>query len=129
MRAQGAHLAGQFPSGGGGLSGEVVGHRHVILIELVLVELRLAFDLVNDELDDGDAVESPGGRRLPFGLLVHGRYDTTGAERSVLSIASALGWRQSAEVLAVLGEVGGREESAAYELGATLAVLTLPTGG
>ena len=78
--------------------------------------------------DDGGAGDGAGGRRIPFGLLVHGRYDTTGAERSVLSIVSALGWRQSADVLAVLGDVGEEEVSAAYELGATLAVLALETG-
>jgi putative NADPH-quinone reductase len=72
---------------------------------------------------DGGAAEGEGRRRLPFGLVVHGRYDTTGAERSVLSIVQALGWRQSAEVLAVLGDVGEPEVSAAYELGATLAAL------
>ena len=48
---------------------------------------------------------SEGGRK-PFGLYVHGRYDTTGAVRSVQSIVGALGWRQSAPVLEVLGEVG-----------------------
>ena len=79
--------------------------------------------------DDGGAGDGSGGRRIPFGLVVHGRYDTTGAERSVLSIVSALGWRQSADVLSVLGDVGEDEVSAAYELGATLAVLALETGG
>lgn len=73
--------------------------------------------------DDGGAAEGGGGRRLPFGLVVHGRYDTTGAERSVMSIVAALGWRQSAEVLTVLGDVGEDEVSTAYELGATLAAL------
>ncbi|KAB7744678.1 flavodoxin family protein [Nostocoides sp. F2B08] len=73
--------------------------------------------------DDGGAGDGGGGRRLPFGLVVHGRYDTTGAERSVLAIVKALGWRQSADVLAVLGDVGEQEVSAAYELGATLAAL------
>jgi putative NADPH-quinone reductase len=75
--------------------------------------------------DDGGAGDDGGGRRLPFGLVVHGRYDTTGAERAVLSIVSALGWRQSAEVLSVLGDVGDDDLSAAYDLGATLAVLTV----
>ena len=75
-----------------------------------------------------------GGRRRsggtagrPFGLLVHGRYDTTGAVRSVQSIVGALGWRQSAEVLEVLGEVGDEETEAASELGATLAALLVLT--
>ncbi|MDH2415530.1 flavodoxin family protein [Nocardioides sp. CER19] len=66
--------------------------------------------------------ESPTARR-PFGLWVHGRYDTTGAVRSVLSIVGALGWTQSAPVLEVLGDVGERHDEAAYDLGATLAAL------
>lgn len=76
--------------------------------------------------EDGGAASGSGGPKgPPFGLVVHGRYDTTGAERSVLSIVSALGWRKSAEVLSVLGEVEEEHLSAAYDLGATLAVLTL----
>jgi len=56
---------------------------------------------------------------------VHGRYDTTGAVRSVLSIVGALPWNQAAEVLEVLGEVGEEEREAAYELGGTLAALLM----
>jgi NAD(P)H-dependent FMN reductase len=73
--------------------------------------------------DDGSAGAAPGAGKKPFGLWVHGRYDTTGAERSVLSIVGALPWVQSADVLAVLGEVGDDERAAAYELGGTLAAL------
>lgn len=69
-----------------------------------------------------DASEA-GTHARPFGLYVHGRYDTTGAVRSVTSIVSALGWRQSAEVLEVLGDVSEQHEEAAYELGGTLAAL------
>jgi NAD(P)H-dependent FMN reductase len=72
--------------------------------------------------DDGGAAAAPPGRK-PYGLLVHGRYDTTGAVRSVQSIVSALGWTQAAEVVALLGDVGPDEESAAHELGATIAAL------
>jgi multimeric flavodoxin WrbA len=72
--------------------------------------------------DDGSASGSSGGRR-PFGLWVHGRYDTTGAVRSVQSIVGALPWQQSAPVLEVLGEVGDAEREAAYELGGTIAAL------
>jgi NAD(P)H-dependent FMN reductase len=61
--------------------------------------------------------------RRPFGLWVHGRYDTTGAVRSVLPVVGALGWSQAAPVLEVLGDVEERHEEAAYELGATLAAL------
>ena len=57
----------------------------------------------------GAADESAGSTSgRPFGLYVHGRYDTAGAVRSVLSIVGALGWRQSAEVLEVLGDVTDR---------------------
>lgn len=69
---------------------------------------------------DGGAQPAAGGR-LPFGLLVHGRYDTTGAARSVLAIVAALPWRQATPVLEVLGDVDAAAEESAYELGATLA--------
>jgi NAD(P)H-dependent FMN reductase len=72
--------------------------------------------------EDGSAGASSGGKK-PFGLWVHGRYDTTGAVRSVLSLVQALPWVQSAEVLEVLGDVTEAEREAAYELGATLAAL------
>src|SRR3954470_1851959 len=71
---------------------------------------------------DGSAGTSGTGRK-PFGLWVHGRYDTTGAVRSVLSIVGALPWTQAAAVLEVLGDVGGPERDAAYELGGTVAAL------
>lgn len=71
---------------------------------------------------DGSAGPAEGGRR-PYGLWVHGRYDTTGAVRSVQSIVAALPWTQAAEVLDVLGEVTEEHVGAGYELGATLAAL------
>jgi NAD(P)H-dependent FMN reductase len=73
--------------------------------------------------DDGSAGSSGGGKK-PYGLYVHGRYDTTGAVRSVQSIVGALPWRQSAEVLELLGDVGEDGLAAAYELGGTIAALT-----
>jgi hypothetical protein len=79
---------------------------------------------VGGQLDDkGGATEQPAGvtAKRPFGLYVHGRYDTTGAVRSVLSIVGALGWKQSAQVLEVLGDVDEGAQEAAYELGATIA--------
>jgi multimeric flavodoxin WrbA len=72
--------------------------------------------------DDGSGAPSTGGRK-PYGLWVHGRYDTTGAVRSVQAITGALPWRQASEVLEVLGEVGDEELEAAYELGGTIAAL------
>ena len=75
--------------------------------------------------DDGSAGATTSGRR-PYGLWVHGRYDVTGAVRSVQSIAGALPWIQAAPVLEVLGDVGPEHEEAAYELGATVAALVAP---
>ena len=84
-------------------------------------------------LQVGGALDASGGasggpsagttKGRPFGLWVHGRYDTTGAVRSVLAIVGALGWSQSAPVLEVLGDVDERHDEAAYELGATVSAL------
>ena len=74
--------------------------------------------------DDGSAATAAGGKK-PYGLYVHGRYDTTGAVRSVQSIVGALPWRQAAPVLEVVGDVGATEREAAYELGGTLAALVM----
>ncbi len=74
--------------------------------------------------DDGGGAPSQGAtQRRPFGLYVHGRYDTTGAVRSVLSITGALGWRQGYDVLEVMGDVTGAETESAYALGGTIAAL------
>jgi multimeric flavodoxin WrbA len=69
----------------------------------------------------GDSEGATKGR--PFGLYVHGRYDTTGAVRSVLSITGALGWRQGYDVLEAMGDVDDADLEAAYELGGTIAAL------
>ena len=74
--------------------------------------------------DDGSAAAASGGKK-PFGLWVHGRYDTTGAVRSVLAIVQALPWTQAAEALEVIGDVTGADREAAYELGGTLAALVM----
>ncbi|MFT4084684.1 MAG: flavodoxin family protein [Nocardioides sp.] len=84
-------------------------------------------------LSIGGALDDSGGAgsgaaegataKRPYGLFVHGRYDLTGAVRSVTSIVQALGWRPAAPVLEVLGEVSDADTEAAYELGATLAAL------
>lgn len=74
--------------------------------------------------DDGSAAEGPPTRsKRPWGLYVHGRYDTAGAVRSVTSIVGALPWRQAAPVLEVLGEPDEGGLASAYELGGTLAAL------
>lgn len=74
---------------------------------------------------DGQAAGGGTGGR-PYGLLVHGRYDTAGAVRSVDSIVGALGWRPVARPLEVLGDVGEEHRDAAYELGATCAAVLAP---
>ncbi|MBE7323698.1 flavodoxin family protein [Nocardioides sp. Y6] len=76
--------------------------------------------------DDGQGSGEPAapGQKLPFGLWVHGRYDTTGATRSVLSITQALPWRQAVAPLEVLGDLDEAVTAAAHDLGATLAALT-----
>lgn len=83
---------------------------------------------VGGSLDDsGGAGESAGATaKRPFGLYVHGRYDTTGAVRSVLALTGALGWRQAAAVHEVLGDVDDGATELAYELGATVAALLVP---
>jgi multimeric flavodoxin WrbA len=86
------------------------------------------FLAVGGALDaSGGAGDSTGGggstSGRPYGLWMHGRYDLTGGVRAVRSIVGALGWKQSYDVLAVLGDVGEEERSAAYELGATIAAL------
>jgi hypothetical protein len=71
--------------------------------------------------DDGSAGEGVEGPRRPYGLWVHGRYDTNGAVRSVQSIVQALPWKQSAELLEVLGDPSDDDLVAAHDLGGTLA--------
>jgi multimeric flavodoxin WrbA len=85
---------------------------------------------VGGSLSDTGAPDTARGRSAgkPFGLHVHGRYDTTGAVRSVLSIVGALGWTQGYDVLEVLGAVTAADTEAAYELGATIAALVAERG-
>jgi len=71
----------------------------------------------------GGGAASASGSRKPYGLWVHGRYDTTGGVRSVQSIVQALPWTQAAPVLEVMGDVDRAALDRAYELGATLSAL------
>jgi multimeric flavodoxin WrbA len=82
---------------------------------------------VGGALDPSGAADESAGATSgrPFGLYVHGRYDTTGAVRSVLSIVGALGWRQGYDVLDVMGDVTAAHADAAYELGGTIAALVM----
>ncbi len=80
---------------------------------------------VGGALDPSGAADESAGRTTgrPFGLFVHGRYDTTGAVRSVLSITSALGWKQGYGVLEAMGDIDDADLEAAYELGGSIAAL------
>ena len=80
---------------------------------------------IGGALDPSGAAGASSGATdgRPFGLYVHGRYDTTGAVRSVLSITGALGWRQGYDVLEAMGDVDDADLEAAYTLGGTIAAL------
>lgn len=78
---------------------------------------------LNDDGGAGGGSESTDQR--PYGLIVHGRYDTAGAVRSVEGIITALGWRPGGPVLESLGDVTEDHLAQAEELGATLAALLM----
>jgi len=82
---------------------------------------------VGGALDSSGAADPGSGKTAgrPFGLLVHGRYDTVGAVRAVLSIVAALQWRQAAATVELLGDVDSAASTAAHELGATLAAVVM----
>lgn len=71
---------------------------------------------------DGSASEGTETMRRLYGLIVHGRYDTTGAVRSVEGIVGALGWRLGGETVEAMGDATADDLAAAEDLGATLAV-------
>lgn len=76
--------------------------------------------------EDGSPSDEGGGTRgRPYGVIVHGRYDTEGAVRSVESIAGALGWRPGAKPVESLGDVTAEHVAAARELGGTIAALLM----
>jgi multimeric flavodoxin WrbA len=60
-------------------------------------------------------------RGRPFGYYVHGRSDTSGAERAMESITTGIGWRGVADPLCFLGDPDQAHLAAATELGATVA--------
>ena len=80
--------------------------------------LKHAFDTTYN-----DALGTTAGR--PFGVLVHGESDTTGALLGIEKITTGLQWRTVAEPVAVIGPVGGAELDACAELGAVVAASTL----
>jgi NAD(P)H-dependent FMN reductase len=59
---------------------------------------------------------------LPYGVYVHGNDDTAGALSSVQRITGALGWKQVAAPLSLVGAPGPDDLDAVRELAATVAV-------
>ena len=75
-----------------------------------------------------DAVYYPcldATRGLPYGLVVHGGNDTTGAIRAVTKIAGAMQWRAVVPVLSVIAPPTPADVAAAHELGAVVAATLL----
>ncbi len=72
------------------------------------------FDTTFDE-----ASEATRGR--PFGYYIHGRSDTSGAERAMEAIMTGLGWRQVVNPLCFLGIPTQQHLEEAHDLGATVA--------
>jgi len=57
----------------------------------------------------------------PYALYVHGGSDTTGAVRSVETIATGLKWKRLREPLTVIGAPNAKDRDACWELGAATA--------
>lgn len=68
-------------------------------------------------------------RGMPWGLVVHGNDDTTGAVRSVEKVAGAMRWERVAPVVEVVAAPGPPDVSGAEELGATVAAVILERTG
>ncbi|MCL3818263.1 flavodoxin family protein [Aeromicrobium wangtongii] len=64
---------------------------------------------------------SQGTQKRPFSYWVHGRSDTSGAERAMESITTGLGWAKVSEPLCFLGEPDDDHLAQAHDLGATVA--------
>lgn len=78
---------------------------------------------VGGALDAHGGGAPSAGEKLPYGYWVHGRYDTTGAIRSIESITQALPWRLAAAPLSLMGDRDRSHSEQGYELGATIAAL------
>lgn len=80
--------------------------------------LKHAFDTVyNDALGTT--------RARPFGVMVHGESDTTGALLGIEKITTGLDWRAVAEPVSVIGPPSADDLAACEELGAVVAATTL----
>lgn len=59
--------------------------------------------------------------RRPYAAYLHGGNDATGAVRAIESITTGLSWRAVRPPLVVVGEPGGPDLEACWELGALMA--------
>ena len=80
--------------------------------------LKHAFDTIYH-----DALGPTVGR--PYGLIVHGESDTTGAVLGVEKITTGLDWRLATPPVSVLGTVDADGLAACSEAGAVVAATTL----
>lgn len=76
--------------------------------------LKHFFDSSYDDTHEATA-------RRPFSYWIHGRFDTTGAERAMQSITTGYGFKLAHEPLVFTGEITSEHLGAATELGATVA--------
>jgi multimeric flavodoxin WrbA len=65
-------------------------------------------------------------QKRPFSYWVHGRTDTSGAERAMESITTGLGWTKVTEPLCFLGEPEDAHLGRAHDLGAAVAASLMP---
>jgi len=70
-----------------------------------------------------DVIDVTRGR--PFGALVHGESDTTGALLAITKITTGLRWQCVMEPVSVIGPVGDDHLAACAEAGAVVAASTL----
>ena len=70
-----------------------------------------------------DALDVTNGR--PFGVLVHGESDTTGAERAIDTIITGLEWRRATPTVSVIGALDATGIERCREAGAVVAATTL----
>lgn len=80
--------------------------------------LKHAFDVTYN-----DALDVTAGR--PFGALVHGESDTTGALLGIEKITTGLRWRQVIDPVSVIGPIDDAGREACVEAGAVLAASVL----
>lgn len=64
-------------------------------------------------------------KSVPYGVVVHGNDDTTGAVKAIEKIAGALQWRQAQPAVEILGEVGAAEREKAGDAAAGVAASLL----